>query len=362
MERYTPNEDWRVSFNADAVTTPKGSWRSGGYVTFVRTKVAMPSVSTGPAGAPTNAIRDYPVFRIYAQRSVLKHLTDYGADFDHPVELPCESQTIAGGSAAIPITARVLRPMGVSVSGGVQGRFIAIHGSADGNDFTEFFEDLRLRPSLFGGRARLNYTGRLQQFIGASDAAFRRWTVDLRHEIPRYSNVPSTGPKDFNGPDDCGSDPVTAACPPPTLSRKLNGVIGFRMLALSSSASNPGGAVPFYLQPTIGGHDINNQRLLAAFDDYRFRAPHLIAIQASIEHSLWGPIGGFLMAEGGKAAQNREALKLGDLLNSYSAGLTLRAGRAPMMTAAYAWGGGNNRFVLTMDSSLLGGSTRPSLH
>lgn len=363
VERFTPNEDWRISFNADAVTTHSGSWRTGGYVTFVRTKVATPSVSTGPATAPVNAIGEYPVFRVYTQRSVLQHLIDFGPDFDHPVERPFgETQTIAGGSVVLPISARPLRSIGVSVAGGVQGRFVSIHDSSEGENFTEIFEDLRLRPALFHGKARLNYTARLQQFLGDSEVAFRRWTLDLRHEFPLYRKVASISASDFNGPDECGIGPSTATCPQLTFSRNLNGVISFRMFALSSSASNNGGAVPFYLQPTIGGQDINNERLLASFDDYRFRGPHVIAMQASIEHSVWGPVGAFLMADRGKAAQDRDDLSFSDLRNSLSAGLTLRAGGAPMVTAAYARGGGNNRFVVTMDSSLLGGSSRPSLH
>ena len=363
VERYTPNEDWRISFNADAVTSTSASWRTGGYVTFVRTNVSAPTVSTGPATAPSNPIREYPVFRVYAQRTVLKHLIDFGPDFDRPVEREFgESQTIAGASAVVPINAAALRPIGLSLIGGVQGRFISIHDSADGDTFTELFEDVRIKPSFFDGGLRLNYSGRLQQFLGDSDVAFRRWTLDLRHEIPLYNKVASTGPQEFNGPDECATGPASAACPELTFSRNLNGAINLRLFTTSSAASSDGGAVPYYLQPTIGGSDINNQRLLAAFDDYRFRAPHLIAMQASIEHSIWGPVGGFLTAERGKAVQDRDALNFSDMRNSFSAGFTLRAGGAPVVTAGYAWGGGHNRFVVTMDSSLLGGSTRPSLH
>src|SRR4051794_16604315 len=43
-ERYTPNEDWRISFNADAVAATTSSWRAGSYITFVRSKVGLPTV------------------------------------------------------------------------------------------------------------------------------------------------------------------------------------------------------------------------------------------------------------------------------------------------------------------------------
>ena len=119
--------------------------------------------------------------------------------------------------------------------------------------------------------------------------------------------------------------------------------------------------MPFYFQPTMGGSDINGQGLLSSLDDYRFRAPHIIVVQGSLEHSLWGPLGAFLGVERGKAVQQRSALNFADLLTSYSTGLTLRAGGAPMITGSWSWGSSGTRLIVTMDASLLGGSSRPSL-
>ena len=34
--------------------------------------------------------------------------------------------------------------------------------------------------------------------------------------------------------------------------------------------------MPFYLQPTLGGSDINGERRLASFNDYFFRAPNVL--------------------------------------------------------------------------------------
>lgn len=365
VERYTPNENWRISFNADAVTSTSASWRTGGYVTFVRTNVGLPTVSTGPATSPSGAIREYPVFRVYVQRSVMKHLVDFGPDFANPVERVFgETQTILGGSAVYPINAEFLRPAAMSLIGGIQGRLITIHDTTEGDDFTELFEEVRVKPSLWNGNVRLNYSGKWQQFLGDSDVAFRRWTMDLRHEVPLYRGVASTGPAGFNGngPDDCSVGPSSNECPALTFSRNRYGSVNLRLLMSSSAASNDEGAVPFYLQPTVGGQDINNQRLLASFDDYRFRGPRIIAMQASLEHSIWGPVGGYLMLERAKAVQEGQSLNFDDLRSSYSAGLTLRAGGAPVVTASYGWGGDNRRFIFTMDASLLGGSPRPSLH
>lgn len=363
VERYTPNEDWRISFNADAVTSTNQSWRAGGYVTFVRSKVGLPTVSTGPVtSTPANAMREYPVFRLYTQHTALNRLIDYGPDFNAPREtVYSESQTIAGGSGVLPLNMNALRPIALSVIGGLQGRFVSID-EADRDGFLELFEDVRAKPSLFGGHLRLNYSARFQQFFGDDALSFRRWTTDLRHEIPIYRSVASTGPNEFNGPDDCAIGPGSATCPPLTFSRNRSGSVGFRLLAVSSTAFEDGGSVPFYFQPTLGGSDINGQRLLASYDDYRFRAPHLIVMQASIEHSIWGPLGAYATAERGKAAQLRDDLNFKDLLNSYSAGLSIRAAGAPVITASYGWGASGNRLIVTMDASLLGGSLRPSLH
>ena len=364
VEHYTPNENWRINFSADGVMSTSKNWRAGGYVTFIHSKVEAPGVGTGAVTtSPENAIREYPVYRVYVQHISLDHLVDFGPDFDNPApRVFGQDQTIAGGSAVLPIHAKPLRPIALSLIGGMQERSITIHDAPDGASFFELFEDVRLKPSLFGGHLRLNYAGRAQQFFGDSGTSFNRWTADLRHEIPLYRSVGSTGPKTSNGPNECFIGPTSDTCPRITYSRNLNGSINVRVLAISSSPFDRDGAVPFYLQPTIGGADVNSQRILPSFDDYRFRAPHAIALQASVEHSIWGPIGGFLTMERGKAVQRRSDLDFNDLLSSYSVGLSIRAGGAPMITASYGWNSSGHRVIVNMDASLLGGSSRPSLY
>ena len=143
-------------------------------------------------------------------------------------------------------------------------------------------------------------------------------------------------------------------------SRNLSGSVSFRLLASSATPSS-GGAVPFYFQRTLGGSDINGESLLPSFEDYRFRGPHLIAMQAAVEHSIWGPLGMYLTAERGKVAQLRDDLDFNDLLSSYSVGFSIRAGGLPVITGAWAWGAEGGRAVVRMGTSLLGGSPRPRL-
>lgn len=69
------------------------------------------------------------------------------------------------------------------------------------------------------------------------------------------------------------------------------------------------------------------------------------------------------MIDEGKVAPNRSDLDFTHLLHSYSAGLTLRAGGFPMVYLLFSWGGHEGMHTTaSMNTSLLGGSTRPSLY
>src|SRR5439155_16777069 len=69
-------------------------------------------------------------------------------------------------------------------------------------------------------------------------SSFTRWTVDLQHEIPLYRRVSSTGPRAFNGPNECAQALGSSGCPPVQWSRNREGLIGFRIFLTGSSVSN----------------------------------------------------------------------------------------------------------------------------
>jgi hypothetical protein len=173
--------------------------------------------------------------------------------------------------------------------------------------------------------------------------------------------VQSPGPQEFNGPNDCGATASTAGCPKPQWSRNRYGTVRVRGLLVTSTTSG-GDRVPFYLQPTLGGSDLNGERRLASFADYRFRDRNMLALQQSVEYSLWGPIGAFLQTEQGTVAPRAGALSLGDVSSSTTIGLTLRAGGFPMVNLSFSWGAEGHHVIGAMDTSLLGGSSRPSLY
>src|SRR4029078_11749521 len=96
--------------------------------------------------------------------------------------------------------------------------------------------------------------------------------------------------------------------------------------------------VPFYFQPTLGGGDLNGNVALGSYQDYRFRAPNVMFIRESIEHSVWGPIGATFFADEGTFASTRGDLTR-DWLHSISMGLTIRAGGFPFIAFLYSRGG-----------------------
>jgi hypothetical protein len=119
--------------------------------------------------------------------------------------------------------------------------------------------------------------------------------------------------------------------------------------------------VPLYFQPTLGGSDINGQRLLPSYDDYRFRGPRVLVLQETLEHSIWGPLGLWLAADQGKISLDDS--RADGFLHSYALGLSLRAGGFPFVLVSWATGGSEGSHVaFTISTSLLGGSARPSLH
>ncbi len=384
----TPNENWRISWSGDLVGSFRGAWRAGGYVKFVNTRVKEVTVITDPTAAPQNttgAIQPYPVYSAYAQKISLPRLLFFGIGpetSESDKSFFGFGETIVGGNAVVPIAAA--GRLNLSALGEINGRFADVRGARSKDQpsigdrfddatapgltsqpgFVQFGEGIRARPSLLNGRLNLNYLLQFQQFVAPDDEtfSFRRWTLDLDHELPIYRDSrPPAASLDFNTPNECALDPRTDRCP--SVSRNRTGAVGFRVL-VSRSGVGSGSVVPFYFQRTLGGSDINGQRLLASFDDYRFRGPHLFLLQERIEHSLgsW-PVGLWLMGEHGRVALQDTIGDSGDIRHSVAVGLTVRAGGFPAVVLSFATGGGEGgHAAFTISTSLLGGSPRPSLH
>jgi hypothetical protein len=221
---------------------------------------------------------------------------------------------------------------------------------------------------VFGDHLQLNYFANFQQFFAPSSSqySFRRWTTDLTHTFFLYGYTKSAPLNtDTNGPDECA--PTNEKCPPilsppGSRSHNLNGSINLRLL-LSESITSGTSTVPFYFQQTLGGADIDGAPSLSSYQDYRWRAPNVLLLQQDFEHSVWGPFGFRFLTDQGRVALTRGDIGFDHLKHSFATGLTLRAGGFPMVYIMFAWGGHEgDHTIFNMNTSLLGGSSRPSLY
>src|SRR5205085_11384785 len=194
-------------------------------------------------------------------------------------------------------------------------------------------QGIRIKPAI--GNFELNYLGKFQEFFAPSSShnSFLRWTVDLNHTYYLH-NWSSPGVN--LGPDTCA--PQGEKCPAIPHTANVNGSVNVRLL-LSESITSGASVVPFYFQQTLGGSDINGAKALGSYDDYRFRAPNLLLLQESVEHSIWGPFGVKFQADQGRLALTRGDVGFSHLKHTFAGGLTLRAGAFPMVTLMFAWGG-----------------------
>ena len=402
-----PTETWRPSWNADAVATPNGSWRAGVYFKFVHTPSGTIVVHHGKPKIKSNLteLPEHTVVNIYAQAISLNKVTYFGLG---PSTTGADRsyfgmrEVIVGSNIVKPVFSR----WNVSLLGEANGRFVEIRPS-NGNasptigalydettapglltqpGFLQLGEAIRMRPIFWNDLVHLNYTASYQQFFSPSNThySFQRFNIDLSHDFALYKSTTRFYiPRDANGPDECAIDrhgdfpgcsiikteqvencekvSGKGSTPCKAISRDLQGSISFRFF-LSTSFTQSDHVVPFFFQPTLGGADINGSPTLPSYQDYRFRAPNVMLLRQSFEHTIWGPFGFALSADEGKVALNRGDLGSNPWIHSYSTGLTLRAGGFPQVFLLFSWGGNEGTHTIaSMNTTLLGGSTRPSL-
>ena len=107
--------------------------------------------------------------------------------------------------------------------------------------------------------------------------------------------------------------------------------------------SNTSGAnqIPFYLQPTLGGDDIDANVTLRGWGDYRFRDRDAALIQAEADYIVYDPFGVYVFYDGGTVATNPGGLALSNFRNDAGIGIFARIQGSIIAQTYYAWGGGN---------------------
>lgn len=392
------NSSWRLDYQIDAQRSFNGSWTAGGYLTMKlspisesnepnENKTAIANQPTSPPAststtAPTNKNSKKPtvwlhppvvvqgpipkhlrnlatneaklLLNFYAFHTSLNQVTFFGIG---PDTMPADRSFFGFRETVTGANADVVLGAGFHFLAELNGRWPEVgprHGQSSPSIDQLYSEatapGLTRQPAFvqpgeglqflhhggglgekanFGAAYDLDWAVNFQQFFApsASVYSFRRLSIDATNEIQLKKRFT---PKGGGASTD-----------------ENFGTLQLRGW-LSQSVVPAGHVVPFYFQPTLGGGDIDKQRTLASYPDYRFRAPNALLFRAQYEHPLpkYSFLGLFFRADAGKVAIARGDLDLSHLRHSYGAGFTIRALDFPYLIFMYAWGGAEGHHTI----------------
>jgi len=381
---------WSLNFNTEGLATSNQSWRAGFYMSAVHLSTRRPQVHYPGEPRSKHPVRSFSgpstTVNFYSESNSLNRIYFYGLGPDTTPAGRADfglTENVTGASLILPVRAWWIDPLAISMLGEMNGRFPSQRGSygdtspsieqsyndttAPGltprSNYFQASEGIRLNPVLPLKELRLeqlqlNYLAQFQQFVAdaLSYESFRRFNADLNHTLVLYTR--DVGKPEASRPPVPGAPNVLPISP----TRDVTGSLTAR-LVIQESIADRGRFVPFFLQPTIGGSDLNGQAILPSYSDYRFRGPDLLWLHGAYEQSLGKfPVGLFLGVDEAKVGLRRDDISFDHLRHSYSAGITLHAGGLPAVYLLFCWGGneGNHR-IANINTSLLGTSVRPSL-
>lgn len=317
--RYTQDLShglWENQLQFTGVLTIRQFWFTGADFTARRV----------PFGSWNEGGDDFAI-EAYARNKQMPNLPFYGlgpnTSVNNSVQFS-ERDTRAGIHVSNPLTSW-LGAQGTFESlwptiGGVPGRTIQTQyteqtapGLIMQPNFLHY--ELLLRPHVsLWDRLKLDYPVRYGYFQDTADGhySFRRLDMDFKNTL-----YPET---EFGRPR--GDSTLTAE------------------VRLSLSDASAGHAVPFYLQETIGGTDIDNTPTLRAFKDYRFRAPNLILFQGEFDRRVYGPFGLLLFYDAGKVALQRSDIDFNNFKQGFGGGFSFFLADKVVFKAYVGLGGG----------------------
>jgi hypothetical protein len=142
---------------------------------------------------------------------------------------------------------------------------------------------------------------------------------------------------DFSRYDDRSTGRHTVSRLDTDLRQFIGFLAGRRVLAarlfISTSDTDPGQVMPFYLMPTLGGNDT-----LRGFREYRFRGPHAILAQGEYRWEIWSGLDAALFYDAGKVATRRGDLDFDHLETDYGFGFRFNTNQAIVFRVDAAFG------------------------
>jgi hypothetical protein len=254
-------------------------------------------------------------FQVYARNKQMPTLPFYGlgpnTNVNNSVRFS-ERDTRFGALVAGPLTSWLgasgtLESLWPSIGGVTGTNVVSIQqvyteqtapGLANQPNFMHYEAFLRPHFALASNRFLIDYRFRYGYFQDTSTGhySFRHFVSDFGHSVYPES--------DANG------------------HRRLDSVLTVRF-KISMSNTGATQAVPFYLQETIGGSDVENQATLRAFKDYRFTGPNVFLVQTEFNRRIVGPVGLIVFYDAGKVTLARSDLNFSNLRQGFGGGLSL---------------------------------------
>jgi len=111
-----------------------------------------------------------------------------------------------------------------------------------------------------------------------------------------------------------------------------------RLILSQASGANQ---VPFYLQPTLGGTDIEGNVTLRGYDNYRFRGPDVALLQFEYGVPVWDPFGVYVFYDVGTVGSTPASLSLKQFRQDGGFGLSVRLRGNVVAQTYYAFGAGH---------------------
>lgn len=111
-------------------------------------------------------------------------------------------------------------------------------------------------------------------------------------------------------------------------------------VAASTSDTDAGQTMPFYLMYTLGGNDT-----LRGFRDYRFRGPHGLLLQAEYRFEIWSGLDAALFYDAGKVAMRRSDLNFKDLESNYGFGFRFNTDNGIVLRVDTALGSSDGKHL-----------------
>ena len=317
---FTFGQSWQNNWDLGGMGSVQGAWEGHFVAQFDKQRPAPSMTDTTP---PQHRIIEKFEIQPYVRAQQLTKLDDYGEGIQSSrsaVALYTERDIRVGVGVSIPLawwlnmgaTAEGLWP---AIGPASTSTIPSVSGSYTIAQPTFSHYQFYVRPHLpnrepFDLIYKVGYE--YYQDLGSGHYSFGRFRADLLHNL--YL-------------EHAGKE------------KRRDSILSvYARLTLAQTAA--GNTVPFYLQDTLGGTDVNGDPALRGFADYRFRDPDNMVFEVEFNRRIWKPLGIMVFYDTGQVVAHASDLSFARMRQSVGGGLTLWSATKVVFRAYVGLGGG----------------------